>query len=323
MTEDWTVDIPLRTPSGREASKDEVTTKGKVLGRPAELTTHGTSIRLKVTGFASKEEAELACPRLCFGLRYMSLQVPIAIRLELYPQKVAFCPDPVEGAKNVSRSFGGTDFGDEVHGIMQDGAPAIYPTGNKILMFTGGEVTMTISGLGKPSDAMRWIAEGAASAAATTEIDDTLATAIELFNLAGFEPSPRAAFIVHCTALEQLFPPEEVDPLTADHIARIGEELGQKAGNASTEEERQLLDRLRQRVQFLKRDSTARAVQNGVSRMLSDDDDGRAEALATEVRDIFKVRHTLAHRGSADLGDAPRRLLDLLKQVLLRKLQRA
>lgn len=60
MAEDWTVDIPLRTPSERQASKDGVTTTGTVLGRPAVLVTHGSAIRLKVSGFASQQEAERA-----------------------------------------------------------------------------------------------------------------------------------------------------------------------------------------------------------------------------------------------------------------------
>lgn len=55
---------------------------------------------------------------------------------------------------------------------------------------------MIISGLGQPSQALNWIAEGADIGGAANELDDDVATAVEFFNLSGFEPSPRAAFVV-------------------------------------------------------------------------------------------------------------------------------
>lgn len=211
MVEDWTVDIPLKTPSNRQASKDKVETTGSVLGKPATLTTHGSGIRLKVSGFESNIAANEACPSLCFGVRYMSLSIPIAVEFDNTPQKVASARDPRAAALNVSASFGGADFGKELHGIMYDGAPAIYLTGQNITMISGHDVNFIISGIGKTGEALKWIDAGANQYSAVSTVDEEVDIALELFNLAGFEPSPRAAFIVHYTALEQLFPPLQVD----------------------------------------------------------------------------------------------------------------
>lgn len=101
----------------------------------------------------------------------MSVQTPIAVRMNLTSQDVVFTKDPREAAANVSRSLGGTDFGTEVHGIMQDGAPAIYQTWQKILMMSGGEVTLTIAGIGSPERAMKWISDGAELALGLGPID--------------------------------------------------------------------------------------------------------------------------------------------------------
>lgn len=319
MEENWTVDIPLRTPDDRQASKDEVTTSGTVLGKPAVLVTKGSSIRLKVSGFDSREAAEGACPRLCFGLQYMSLHVAVAVAINPTPQRITSHPDPVVAASNISQTFGGTNFGTEIHGIMQAGSPAIYPTSHKILMLTGGSVTFTITGIGNPDDALQWIAVGADMDYAAVGKIDGLALANELFNLAGFEPSPSAAFIVHCTALEQLFPPEVVDPITVSHIERMAAELKKLSVEAQSEAERQALERLRDRILILKRDSKGRAVQGGVVETLASADGSRASELLVQLREINRVRNKLAHEGRAELGTAAQQLQDILKAVLLMK----
>lgn len=318
---DWTVDIPLRTPPARPASKGEVQTAGTILGLPATLITNGTSVRLKVTGFPSEQEARQACPRLCFGLRYMSVQTPIAVRMNLTPQDVVFSKNPREAAANVSKSFGGTDFGTDVHGIMEDGAPAIYPTGNKILMFSFGEVTLKITGIGKPEQTMQLIAEGTDLAKGGVDIPDDLDIALELFNLSGFETSPRAAFIVHCTALEQLFRPKKVDAATLQDIERIESELCQQTKAATSELEKTRIVRLKERLGMLKRYSITASLQEGVSSLLAPNDTQRAEQIKVEIREIYRVRSELAHAGRADLGNLPRRLQTLLKDVILARLQ--
>lgn len=320
MNDDWTVDIPLRTPADRPASKDKTETRGTVLGRPAVLVTEGTSIRLKVSGFPGKGEALAACPHICFGLRYISLQTPIAVRFNLTPQDVVFSPDPREAARNVSKTFGGANFGDEVHGIMQDGAPAIYPTGQKVLMLSGGEVSFTITGMGKPDQALPSIDEGAASGVEHQNLPDDLDTAIELFNLAGFETSPRAAFIVHCTALEQLFKPLPVDDIARQEIESMEAALTKKAVDATSEGQRRMFERLKGRLGNLKRYSIASSVQEGVARLLAPLNQKQAETIIEELRAIYRVRHDLAHAGRAELGDAPRRLQSILKEVLIARL---
>ena len=203
-----------------------------------------------------------------------------------------------------------------MHGIMDTGAPAIYPTGNKILMMSGGSASFVITGLGSPGEAMKWIAEGAELGASEATLQDSIATAVELFNLSGFEPSPRAAFITRCTALEQLFPPEEVDGKTIGQITKIANALEHEATTSQSAEERELLIRLRDRILKLKRDSIARAVQSGVARTLAPQDAAHASLLNSELRSIYKVRHALAHRGRADLGSLSQRLKDVLRQVL-------
>jgi len=289
---------------------------GTVLGKAATLSTHGTSIRLKVSGFVS----QATCPSLCFGLCYMSLQAPIAIRIRLTPQDVVFSADPSQASKNLSSSTGGGKFGEQVHGIMQEGAPAIYPTDQRVVMLSGGEVSFVITGLAKPEQALQWIAEGAALAGSTQAIPDEVALAIELFNLSGFEPSPRAAFIVHCTALEQMFRPVPVDPKTLDHINRIIANLDRLGTEAESDEERHCLRRLTGRLGNLKKYSITRSVQEGVAKVLAPGDEPRAKAIVEELGNIYRVRNTLAHAGRADLGDAPRCLQHLLKQIIMAKL---
>jgi hypothetical protein len=312
MMEDWTIDIPMKTPPHREASKEEVITSGLVFGKPALLIANRTRLRLKVSGFKSEGEAHGASAKLCFGVRWMGLQVPIALQFSNTPQKV------VKVAPDFKLNLS-IDSDKKIDCLMVDGSPAIYRTGDKVLMASGGEVNFVISGLGDFQKALQWINEGAERFNESSESDEKVDTALELFNLAGFEPSSKADFLVLCTALEQLFPQENVDAFTLAKLDEIAEALVSQSQNASPSE-KSALDRLRDRILDLKSEAISKAVRDGVAKTLGAGSSAEAQTLAEEVKQIYKVRNALAHKGRADLGSAPHRLKELLVQVLMRRL---
>jgi len=77
---------------------------------------------------------------------------------------------------------------------------------------------------------------------------------------------------------------------------------------------------LKGRLGNLKRYSIAFSLQEGVSSLLAPNDTQRAEQIKDELSDIYRCRNDLAHAGRADLGDLPRRLQTLLKDVILARL---
>lgn len=58
----------------------------------------------------------------------------------------------------------------------------------------------------------------------------------------------------------------------------------------------------------------------GVAGILAPDDAQHSSEIIQEVQAIYRVRHDLAHVGRAELGDAPRKLQAILKDVLIAKL---
>lgn len=146
-----------------------------------------------------------------------------------------------------------------------------------------------------------------------------LDTAVELFSLSGFEPSPRAAFGVHCTALEQLFQPQKVDAEILEEIERMESQLDQRAAAATSVQNKARFDRLKGRLGILKRYSIAASVQEGVTNLLASDDTRRAEQIKSDLRDFYTARNDLARQ--TELGDLPRRLQTLLQEVILARLR--
>ncbi|MEZ5853220.1 MAG: hypothetical protein R3D67_00185 [Hyphomicrobiaceae bacterium] len=124
-----------------------------------------------------------------------------------------------------------------------------------------------------------------------------------MFNISGFEPSSRAAFLVHCTALEQLFGPEKVDKRTLKDIEDMEGDLEQRAAAANTEREKTRLGRLKLRLSNLKRYSIASSLEEGITNLLAANDIQRAKEIKLELREISQIRNRLAHAGRADLGE--------------------
>lgn len=319
MSEDWTVDISAKTPLDRKASNEEITKQGTVLDQPAVLVTHGSSIRLKVSGFVSEAAANDACPYLCFGLKYLGVKKSLPIRFSETPRKVFLYDNPEEAAKNISKTFGGsgTEFGSQVHGIMDEGAPAIYRSHHRIVMLSLGSPSVVTSLLGGDHKGLEDVDWGAGQASSVDELPANLETAIELFNNSGFEPSPSAEFIVLVAALEQIFPPEQVDVKTRQLIESIAESLEQQASQAN-DDDCQLIKDLWQRILGLKRESISKSIKHGAACILAEDKELRV-SLSKEIGTIYSRRSDFAHKGEANLSTLSR-LREIVQSILLVKL---
>jgi hypothetical protein len=157
---------------------------------------------LKVIGFPTEAAAQTYAKQIWAGLMWTLLNKGIAFNATLIFDRVVYAPDPQAAADNLYRRFDLPKRG-SVDGIINDNAPAIFPSDKRILAVGVGNPTVMIS---TPfDDVLSLVAEGMSIRDdARVDLDPRLQTALDLYAAYWYEHTPNARLLTLVMALETL-----------------------------------------------------------------------------------------------------------------------
>src|ERR1035437_1910099 len=196
----YTLRFPFTLPSGREIAVAE--TPGELDGLEYRLSKQDRFYVLTLSGFPSEESAQGYLKDIRAALIWVLLHTGIAANGAFEPQPVWYSDDPLQTAANLSWSFG-IQIDGPVDALVDSGRPAVYVTGKRIQLLTGGVSSLVIS---TPVEAvMKYFAEGVGIENSTRILEDPkLLTAFELFAAYFTEASGNARFLTLIMAIETL-----------------------------------------------------------------------------------------------------------------------
>ena len=290
----YTLRFPFKTPAEHVISEDVSTIT--IDHFAATLSRDGDFCVLEIVGFASEEEAENFLPRIRCGLTSLLLNQKLPVSGDLVSQKVYKADDPVKAAENLSKSFGGVDLGDEVHGLIDGAQPAIYPTNGNYRRLTAGSVSVlkTVASTNAAS---------ALGAGMLVEYpiglleDQKLQTALELYGAYFTESSARAKFITLVMVLEAL---EESTPrpqVIQDFLNTVNDmaEAHQRDVDENSDEIF-AFEALQREIVFRRGDSIRSQIRRLVFDTLSGE--SNVDELARQAVQVYDKRSALVHEGS-------------------------
>lgn len=288
-------------------------------GHPILLNREGSTYVLTVKGFESETEARDYLANIRSGLTWLLLNRGVSIDASYNPQEVFLADDPAEAARNLSQSFGGLDLGDEVHGLLDNNRPAIYPSDGNFKVISAGKAS--IRQTASPADVIDLLAFGMSvrSPEGIGE-DERLWAAFDLYSAFYGESSVRARFLTLVMVLESLTEPSLRPPIIQDMVDRFAEIIDESLvdvddGSAETF----ALEALRREIDPHRRRNSIRAsLREMILTVLADDED--SDDVAQRAVDIYDKRSRLVHGGSIQPNELSR-LTDEVRQIVHRLLK--
>ena len=273
---------------------------------------------LMVADFVTEDEANEYLPNIRAGLTWLLLNRGLSVTASYDLQTVAIAEDPVQAAKNLSKSFGGVDLGRKVHGLFDGSRPAVYPADGNFKRLTPGDVSVrqTTSSL----DVVRFVGEGmnVDTPMGLTE-DQRLETAFDLFSASYAESSERARFLTLVMVLESLIQPSQrpdVVQRAIDHLqTHVAEQLLDLDDDS---EDAFALNGLIREVDFRRQDSIRSSIRRMVLGVLAHDDD--VQDVARQAVEIYDKRSRLIHDGylpDSELAKASGDVRVLAQRILI------
>lgn len=288
----YTLRFPFKTPPDHVISEDVSTITfdhlAATLGRDDDFCV------LEIVGFASEEEAENFLPRIWCGLASLLLNQKLPVSGDFVPQKVYEADDPVKAAENLSKSFGGADFGDEVHGLIDGTQPAIYPTTGSYRRLTAGSVSV-LKTVASTNAASALEAGMVVKHPVALLEDQKLQTALELYGAYFTESSARAKFISLVMVLEALAESTPRPQVILDFLNTVNEmaqahrrDVDENSNEASA------FDALQREIIFRRKDS----IRSQIRRIVLDTLSGKSDVddLASQAVQVYDKRSTLVHK---------------------------
>lgn len=92
---------------------------------------------LTISGFPSKEDAEACRNNVWSGFMWVLLDRGLAPSFDWEIQKIIYAEDPIDAAKNLSKTFG-LEIEGPVHGIRDPDKPAVYSTVQQFRSLSAG-----------------------------------------------------------------------------------------------------------------------------------------------------------------------------------------
>lgn len=304
----YTLRFPFRLAPGQEFSKLDEPYLAEHSGLGLKLGEQSGLYFLSIGEFPSEEAGRSFIPKLWAGLMWAVLHQGLSPDASLSPQEIKYHDDPLQAAKNVSRSLGlGIE---KLDGILDGSRPAIYPTDKVVRVLTGQPISLL---LGFPPDK---------TVALITEVVDLpfpervlenrkLKVALDLYNSFFRETSANARFLTLNMALEALAPSEPKHQCAVDAIDRWVEELKTlQASLDSRGDEWAAYDSLIREIGFRKEKSIRSSIRTLVCSVLQSSEPD-ADELATQAVRLYDMRSRLVHDGHVEGGDLGRAITDL------------
>jgi len=319
----YTLRFPFRLPPNSRIGPDEVS---KLAG-PLELSLKEVDnlYVLKVSGLPSEEEAKAFILNIRAGLAWLLLKNGIPAEAKFEPQTTYYAPDPKQAAVNFSKSFG-VNIDNPIDGTIVELQPAVYLTGKRMLLGTGGRVTITTH-FPLEEFVLDPLTEGVmAPASNTIATDQKLTVALDLYNTYFTEKSLNARFLTLIMALEALAVDVERTPLVLELLNEWSQKVNEILDKVDPEsDDAQSLKAIGKELLFKRVDSIGRAIRNLVLYTLQDVAGVNAKAIAKRVTKLYGLRSKLVHSGYLDpkeLGDATAQAKEIVQQVLRARFQK-
>jgi hypothetical protein len=281
---------------------------------------------LKVIGFPVEAEAHTYAKRIWNGLTWSLLDYGIPFEATLTFDRVVFASDPQAAAENLHKNFGLLNRG-PVDGLLNDNAPAIYPSEKRIRTVGVGNPTVTIS---TPFDTfLSLMVEGMSIRDdAHVDLDPKLQTALDLYSAYWYEHTSKARLLTLVMALETLMDDLPRHPVVIELLGKWEPDVtSAKARYAPKSEEYLALESLERELIFKKTDSLRRQVRTLVYKTLkSSIGEDSAQELARKAVDVYDKRSVLVHEGHLpeyELNRATADAKEIVEKVLKTKFRAA
>lgn len=254
---------------------------------------------LRVTYFKTHQEAEAFFPRLRGALLRLIVRKKLGLRSTRAMQMVQLHESPVDVRAN-------RNFGDlfqrkgwtHVDGHIDPSPAVVIPEHLRIMEIGAGSLNVTIS---MPETSfLEHLVEGLAlPQPEEIAADERLSLAIDLYAASLSETSQRARVVSLATSLEALIKPELVSEAASDQINELLKNFDSaRQRSAEDEDQRRALDRMRDRLAGLKKESISESLRKLAATHASVLGEA-AEEARRNIGSAYGVRSKLVHDGNA------------------------
>lgn len=270
---------------------------------------------LRVSGFTSQAQAQEYWTKVYGALLRLTVVKQLSLRTISGWQWPTLYDPPIKVTKD-NPFFGDLmeDIGwTHVDGYVETTPSVVIPEHLRIFEAGGGSVKVT-----RCMPAKQFLDELLACLQFPVEkipLNNRLSLAIDLYASSLWESTRAAQVINLSTTLEALLKPEKVPPFIGNHIDAILRDWDDKRNHSEeSQEEREELNRLRDRLKGLRQESISRCLRSMIAAHSNVLGENEKEA-ARNVSYAYSVRSKLIHEGDADVQDIKRAANWLNKSV--------
>ena len=258
---------------------------------------------LEVRGFSSPEHASAHIPIVWAALRWVLIDHGINTTFDLGPNDITWAKDPIQAARNLSKSFDVPNTG-PVHGIAAtDGSPIVYRNDQTIRVISGSGASITSR---MPLQLFLTPFSEALSRPRTSVLIEhsRFKIASDLYSAYYFSTSPASRLVTLGMVLEVIADPANKHHAAMDLIDRWREELAKlKTSLAEDQDAVHSLESLERELLVRKEASVRSRIRITARRLAAHLSDNEAMDLDQDAVSTYDARSTLVHKGQIDKGD--------------------
>jgi hypothetical protein len=250
---------------------------------------------IKVEGFTSEEAAKEYINILWAGLMWVLLNIHISFRAERKFDEVIYNDDPIQTAMNFSKVFG-SKF-ERVDGVIDGGFPYVYPSSQKISVFTVNPATAIVT---TPFELFFNIFLEGITPPASSNISQeaNLRLALELYAAHFYEQSQNARFLTLVMALEVLTTKSRKHTVALELIKEWHADLLKQREQFDVKsDEYEALEALEREIIFRQDASLRSQIRTLVRTTLDKAHYPDSLVWAKRAAEIYDSRSTLVHEG--------------------------
>lgn len=228
---------------------------------------------------------------------WVLLNCGLASKWNTDPQNVKYSEDPIQTAKNLSKSFN-IEIEGGVDGLIDGSQIAIFKTGSNFKTVTSGNVSL-ISGVNSKRF-FEYFFKGMESGNPREGYDHKkLGIALELYSAFFSEATPNARFLTLVMVLESLAESENRPKVVLNTLENFKYQIEEIEKNYPDDSvEKISLESLKRELVFRKEDSIRKQIRSLVFDALSMNGDSDALKISKQALNIYDKRSTLVHEGS-------------------------
>lgn len=315
----YTLRLPFELPEGYQITDtDEPIQFG---GLEFKLKKEARLYALVINGFTNEEEANQFLSNSWSGLMWVLLNCGLAPKWETEPQNITYSKDPVQTAKNLSKSFN-IEIEGGVDGLIEGSQIAIFKTDSNFKTITAGNVNL-ISGTNSKRF-FDYFFKGMESTNPKNGYEHKkLGIALELYGAFFSEATPNARFLTLVMVLESLAESEKRPQAVLDILDNFRGQIEDIEKNYSDDSiEKISLESLKRELVHRKEDSIRKQIRSLVFNTLSVNGDSDATEMSKQALKVYDKRSTLVHEGSIrpdELGKVSTDARNIVERVLRAK----